>query len=43
MGQHITTNTGHTLYVHETPVDVGTIIAAYGLTGNHKQFHYYQE
>lgn len=43
MGQYVTTNKGRTFYIHETPGDQGTIIGSHGLTGNHKQLHYYQE
>ncbi|WP_158735944.1 alpha/beta fold hydrolase [Alteribacillus sp. YIM 98480] len=44
MGEYLTTKSGRTLYIHDTPGgDRGTIIAAHGLTGNHKQLHYYQE
>ncbi|RST58784.1 alpha/beta hydrolase [Siminovitchia terrae] len=43
MGQYVTTNKGRTFYIHETPGEQGTIIGSHGLTGNHKQLHYYQE
>ncbi|WP_240377556.1 alpha/beta hydrolase [Bacillus piscicola] len=43
MGEYITLKNGHNLYVHDTPGEEGTIIAAHGLTGNHHQFHHYQE
>lgn len=43
MGQYVTTDKGRTFYIHDTPGDRGTIIGVHGLTGNHKQLHYYQE
>ncbi|VEF46815.1 alpha/beta hydrolase fold protein [Bacillus freudenreichii] len=43
MGQYVTTKKGHTFSIHETPGELGTIIGSHGLTGNHKQLHYYQE
>lgn len=41
--QKIKTKNGRTLYINDTPGDKGTIIAAHGLTGNHKQFYHYQK
>ncbi|MFB4165354.1 alpha/beta fold hydrolase [Alteribacillus sp. JSM 102045] len=43
MGEYVTPRSGRTLYVHDTPGDQGTIVAAHGLTGNHKQLHFYQQ
>lgn len=43
MGQYVTTKKGRTFYIHETPEERGTIIGSHGLTGNHKQLHYYQK
>lgn len=39
----VKSNKGHSLRIHDTPGEKGTIIAVHGLTGNHKQFHHYQE
>ncbi|MFD1708956.1 alpha/beta fold hydrolase [Siminovitchia sediminis] len=43
MGQYVTTQKGRTLFIHDTAGDRGTIIGVHGLTGNHKQLHFYQE
>ncbi|VEF46663.1 alpha/beta hydrolase fold protein [Bacillus freudenreichii] len=43
MGQYVTTDKGRTFYIHDTPGNRGTVIGVHGLTGNHKQLHYYQE
>lgn len=43
MGKFVTVKSGRTLYIHDTPGDNGTIVAAHGLTGNHKQLHFYEE
>ncbi|MFC5628721.1 alpha/beta fold hydrolase [Aliibacillus thermotolerans] len=43
MGSYIKTKSGHTLYVEDIPGTWGTIIAAHGLTGNHKQFDFYKQ
>ncbi|VEF46605.1 alpha/beta hydrolase fold protein [Bacillus freudenreichii] len=43
MGQYVTTKKGCTFSIHDTPGERGTIIGSHGLTGNHKQLHYYQE
>ncbi|MEI3614405.1 alpha/beta fold hydrolase [Pseudogracilibacillus sp. SO30301A] len=42
MGKFITTNKGRSFKVHDVPGDQGTITAAHGLTGNHKQLTYFQ-
>lgn len=43
MGKTITTKKGTKLYVYDTPGAKGTIVAAHGLTGNHRQFNYFQK
>jgi len=39
----ITTKKGQTFCINETAGEQGTIIAAHGLTGNHKQFYHFQK
>ena len=43
MRQYLTLKSGHTLCIHDTPGDQGTIIAVHGLTGNYKQLEHFQE
>ncbi len=43
MEQYIKTKKGYTFYINDTPGEQGTIIAAHGLTGNHKQMYHYQK
>ena len=41
--RYVTTNSGRTFYIRETPGENGTIIGSHGLTGHHKQLRHYQE
>lgn len=43
MPHYMTKTKGKTYQVYDTPGEQGTIIASHGLTGNHKQFHHFQE
>ncbi|SFE52496.1 alpha/beta fold hydrolase [Alteribacillus iranensis] len=43
MGSYVKTKSGNSLYVEDIHGVQGTIIAAHGLTGTHKQLHYYKE
>ena len=43
VNQKVKTKKGRTFCIYETPGDQGTIIAAHGLTGNHKQMYHYQK
>lgn len=43
MKKYIKTKNGRTFCVNETFGENGTIIAAHGLTGNHKQFYHFQK
>ncbi|SDH28210.1 Pimeloyl-ACP methyl ester carboxylesterase [Alteribacillus persepolensis] len=44
MGEYVTVNNGQNLYIYRTGQNnKGTIIAAHGLTGNHKQMHFFQQ